>query len=789
MKLRKYNGLILLSLVLLSIFCLPELIRNSVWVAAEANVALNKTATASGFSSPYTPERAVDGSITPTSRWYSGTGAGAKWLSVDLGEMYRLNRWVVKGMGSVSGWDAARNPADLKLQASVDNSSWFDVDVAGNNTASVIDRTVNPFTARYVRVYITKGNQWNNIWTSIMEFEVYDCLLLDNVKINLEDGSITGTTSAMQYSLNSSNGTDGTWFDCSDGNTAVTFIPGKVYVREKSQVKNYYLVDTLDDPVKRVANFGTTSINKSYSVFYFETQVHNLTVTTNVQGEIKFNGQTLKSFTDSTEVVPLSLLEGKNDLEVSFRDGNSFVTRKVAVFYVPPGTSSGFRGAVMAQVIEADAASIDENSFFQGVNSILSKNTLRLSELNSEVQKSYALLYSEKDRVNLNYCMINGNISVSVNGGSAGTSGALEGNILLQLNRGCNEVLIQCTTAGSKNYKISIFYFPTSIKQSVRQTISNAIIAADPQVLDETTYQREVANILEVVKNAESRKLVVNDIPIPSDCFFNILYTESQQIIANISSYGPAKVSQDSSLINSFSGEHQDLPINLHNGVNNLEIQIGEGTSLKTYKVCVFYLPAEAEASLRANVSREVDSTRQRNFNQTSYNNEIKRIIQSNKYIAFTNFVGNLDMKRQYRILYTEESYLSVQLSNLEAGEVTVLKMSDSSGVGVPESYLVNATTGRNNIQLVEGRNELKFTFTEFGEQTTYYIAVIKGSSQFGRMTKDNIINSVIKADEALRISSINDTISTQYKVYQNNLTEVTNNYFQNLNSNWFRWL
>ncbi|MDD3570613.1 MAG: hypothetical protein PHY44_05880, partial [Lachnospiraceae bacterium] len=34
-------------------------------------------------------------------------------------------------------------------------------------------RTITPGSYRYVRLYITKGNQSNNYWASVSEFKVY----------------------------------------------------------------------------------------------------------------------------------------------------------------------------------------------------------------------------------------------------------------------------------------------------------------------------------------------------------------------------------------------------------------------------------------------------------------------------------------------------------------------------------------------------------------------------------------------------------------------------------------
>jgi hypothetical protein len=136
------------------------------------NLALNKTAFASSSIAPYLPARAVDDLISPLNRWMAS--GLPSWMGVDLGAVYWINRWVVKQPGG-SGWQSpSYNMCDFKLQGSLDNITWFDIDSVVNNGASTLDRSVTPKQARYVRVYVTKGLQINTRVAAIMEFEVYD---------------------------------------------------------------------------------------------------------------------------------------------------------------------------------------------------------------------------------------------------------------------------------------------------------------------------------------------------------------------------------------------------------------------------------------------------------------------------------------------------------------------------------------------------------------------------------------------------------------------------------------
>ncbi len=71
---------------------------------------------------------------------------------------------------------------------------------------------------------------------------------LNGAGVNVAAGRITGTTPDMEYSLNSNDGTDGTWNYCSADNTIVTFTEGKVYVREKGNNSNFKLIATVTSP-------------------------------------------------------------------------------------------------------------------------------------------------------------------------------------------------------------------------------------------------------------------------------------------------------------------------------------------------------------------------------------------------------------------------------------------------------------------------------------------------------------------------------------------------------------
>lgn len=136
------------------------------------NVVLNKPATASSYVSPYTPSRAVNGTVAATSRWLCNTVPC--WLSVNLQTTVWINRWVVRHM-PVAGWAEPQYVlSNFKLQGSLNGTSWFDLSIVSDNTSKVTDRTFTAVAVAFVRVYVTSGLQINPKLASFVELEVYE---------------------------------------------------------------------------------------------------------------------------------------------------------------------------------------------------------------------------------------------------------------------------------------------------------------------------------------------------------------------------------------------------------------------------------------------------------------------------------------------------------------------------------------------------------------------------------------------------------------------------------------
>ncbi|MGE5396520.1 MAG: CARDB domain-containing protein [Chitinophagales bacterium] len=197
MKLSRLNLLILLFLCL------------GIWVtladkAYAEKVITDVTATAGSYFGVYSPDRAVntvpDSSKTDdSSRWYC-TNTGDKWLQVDLKKVYYITKWNVAHLGS-AGWDTSCNTRDFRLESSLNDTDWLIRDNVAGNSSNINTRDVSAFPARYVRLYITYGNQNNNLWASIMDFQV--CASAPQVSsVNLPENETYAVGGNLDFTVN-----------------------------------------------------------------------------------------------------------------------------------------------------------------------------------------------------------------------------------------------------------------------------------------------------------------------------------------------------------------------------------------------------------------------------------------------------------------------------------------------------------------------------------------------------------------------------------------------------------
>jgi len=257
------------------------------------NIAINKPATASTYVMPYAAANAVNGVITPLSRWLCNTLPG--WLKVDLGAFYLVNQWVIKHM-PVAGWAANYANSDFKLQGSNDNTNWFDIDSVTGNTASTTSRTINPTSARYFRTYFTKGLNANTQLASVMEFELYQAYSAQLTNLAISAGTLTpifssGTTT-YTASINISN----------INVTPTAFSPTAV-------IKVNNVVVTSGQPSLVNLTFGSNTIIVNVTD---GAVIQNYTITVTRAGSANLNTLIVKD--NSSVIVPLSPTFDKTNL-------------------------------------------------------------------------------------------------------------------------------------------------------------------------------------------------------------------------------------------------------------------------------------------------------------------------------------------------------------------------------------------------------------------------------------------------------------------------------------------
>lgn len=125
--------------------------------------------TASGSDDGFPVSQIVNGSFAKNKGWQF-TDPGDKWAIIDLQEVYTLSRYVVKNAGA-GYYPVDLNTSDFAIQSSMNGTDWADIDVVTGNASNIVDKDVDPFDARYVRLYITGAGADNT--ARIQEFDLY----------------------------------------------------------------------------------------------------------------------------------------------------------------------------------------------------------------------------------------------------------------------------------------------------------------------------------------------------------------------------------------------------------------------------------------------------------------------------------------------------------------------------------------------------------------------------------------------------------------------------------------
>ncbi|MGI6264331.1 MAG: discoidin domain-containing protein [Acutalibacteraceae bacterium] len=151
---------------------------------APAEIPPVKTVTASSeyVSGGLFAANALDGDDATfwASESHKNDGSEPQWLAIDYGTQRTFDRWVVKHYGATASnlSGSGVNTGDYALQISETgdpDGEWTTVDAVEGNRADFTDRTVEAFTARYVRLLVTvqAGNGSATEHARIAEFELH----------------------------------------------------------------------------------------------------------------------------------------------------------------------------------------------------------------------------------------------------------------------------------------------------------------------------------------------------------------------------------------------------------------------------------------------------------------------------------------------------------------------------------------------------------------------------------------------------------------------------------------
>jgi hypothetical protein len=167
-----------------------------------ANLALNKTASASTTrtGTSYTAAKAVDGS-TSTS-WMSSTTTSAQWVRVDLGSSQSISYVKI-------AWPATYFAKAFQIQTSTDGTTFTSRYSATGAAGALIKASFTAVSARYVRVYCTTPN--NTTYYGVSELEVYATVPPNQPPVANAGLDQAGTVGqVLSFSGSSSTDADGT---------------------------------------------------------------------------------------------------------------------------------------------------------------------------------------------------------------------------------------------------------------------------------------------------------------------------------------------------------------------------------------------------------------------------------------------------------------------------------------------------------------------------------------------------------------------------------------------------
>jgi PKD repeat protein len=181
----------------------------------------------SSYSDQYGGDKAIDGVVSPASKWTSDGQSAESWLALDLGADHELTDFVVRHAGTADE-PTAYNTQSYRLETGASlGGPWTTLESVDNASGANVSATTlpSPARARYVRLYITDAGI--DDYARIPEFEIYGVPL--PTEQNVARGAVAWTASS---SYNDQYGGDkaidgvisqaSKW--TSDGQTAVSWL-------------------------------------------------------------------------------------------------------------------------------------------------------------------------------------------------------------------------------------------------------------------------------------------------------------------------------------------------------------------------------------------------------------------------------------------------------------------------------------------------------------------------------------------------------------------------------------
>jgi hypothetical protein len=132
------------------------------------DLARGRPATASREEGDFKADKAFDGNNQGSSRWssyQSGAQNDSQWISVELDDLYKVNRVVLI-------WESAFGK-HYRIDVSTNGTNWTNAfEITNNDGAGSKEHTFTPVDAKFVRMFgITRGIDYGGF--SLLTFEVY----------------------------------------------------------------------------------------------------------------------------------------------------------------------------------------------------------------------------------------------------------------------------------------------------------------------------------------------------------------------------------------------------------------------------------------------------------------------------------------------------------------------------------------------------------------------------------------------------------------------------------------